>query len=34
LAEKLPRFLKVVHTARNQRSAESILTLANALPVA
>ncbi len=34
LAEKLPRFLQVPHTARNQRSAESILALAMALPVA
>jgi uncharacterized protein (DUF1697 family) len=33
LAEKLPRFLKVTHTARNQKSAESILALAGALPV-
>ena len=33
LAEKLPRFLKVVHTARNQKSTDSILALADALPV-
>ena len=31
LAEKLPRFLKVTHTARNQRSAEAILALAETL---
>ena len=34
LAEKLPRYIKVPQTARNQRSAESILALAMALPVA
>ena len=34
LAEKLPKYIKVTHTARNQRSAESILALAQALPVA
>lgn len=34
LAEKLPRFIKVSHTARNQKSAESILALAAAMPVA
>ena len=34
VAEKLPRFIKVANTARNQRSAESILALAVALPVA
>ncbi len=34
LAEKLTRFLKVTHTARNQKSAESILALASAMPVA
>ena len=34
LAEKLPRYAKVSQTARNQRSAESILALASALPVA
>ncbi len=33
LAEKLPRHIKVGQTARNQRSAESILALAAALPV-
>lgn len=32
LAEKLSRFLKVVHTARNQKSAESILALAEVVP--
>ena len=32
LAEKLPRFVKVMNTARNQRSAESILALCMALP--
>jgi uncharacterized protein (DUF1697 family) len=32
LAEKLPRFVKPAHTARNQRSAESILALAESLP--
>lgn len=31
LAEKLPRFVKVGQTARNQRSAESILALALAV---
>lgn len=34
LADKLPRYIKVTQTARNQRSAENILALANALPVA
>ncbi len=34
LAEKLPRYITVAHTARSQRSAESILALATALPVA
>ena len=34
LAEKLPRYIKVSQSARNQRSAESILALAVALPVA
>jgi uncharacterized protein (DUF1697 family) len=34
LAEKLPRFIKVQQTARNQRSAEAILALAEAVPVA
>ena len=34
LAEKLPRFLTVQQTARNQRSAEAILALADAVPVA
>lgn len=33
LAEKLSRFLKVLHTGRNQKSAESILALAEAVPV-
>jgi uncharacterized protein (DUF1697 family) len=32
LAEKLPRFIKVAQTARNQRSAEATLALALALP--
>ncbi len=32
LAEKLERYVKVPQTGRNQRSAESILALANALP--
>ncbi|MEO8243923.1 MAG: DUF1697 domain-containing protein [bacterium] len=32
LVEKLPRFIKVPMTGRNQRSAESILALAVALP--
>ena len=34
LAEKLQRFVDVPQTARNQRSAESILALAEAVPVA
>ena len=34
LAEKLPRYVKVPLSARNQRSAEAILALATALPVA
>ena len=34
MAEKLPRYIKVPQTARNQRSAESILALANVLTVA
>ncbi len=34
LADKLPRYVKVAQTARNQRSAENILALAQALPVA
>ena len=34
LAEKLARYVKVPQTARNQRSAENILALAAALPVA
>ena len=34
LVEKLPRYIKAPQTARNQRSAESILALALALPVA
>lgn len=33
LAERLERFIKVPQTARNQRSAESILALAEAVPV-
>jgi len=33
LAEKLQRFINVSQTARNQRSAESILALAEAVPV-
>jgi len=33
LAEKLQRFVDVSQTARNQRSAESILALAEAVPV-
>lgn len=32
LVEKLPRFVTVSQTGRNQRSAESILALADALP--
>ena len=32
LAEKLPRVIKVSHTARNQKSAESILALADPVP--
>ena len=31
LAEKLPKYLKGAHTARNQRSAESILALARSI---
>jgi uncharacterized protein (DUF1697 family) len=31
LAAKLPRYIKVEQTARNQRSAEAILALANAI---
>ncbi len=34
LAEKLPRYIKTTQTARNQRSCESILALALALPAA
>jgi uncharacterized protein (DUF1697 family) len=34
LAEKIPRYLQVPHTARNQRSAESILALATVLTMA
>jgi uncharacterized protein (DUF1697 family) len=32
LVEKLPRFITVPNTGRNQRSAESILALATAMP--
>ncbi len=34
LADKLPRYIKVGQTARNQRSVEATLALAEALPVA
>lgn len=34
LADKLQRFINVSQTARNQKSAESILALAEAVPVA
>jgi len=34
MAQKLPRFLKAANTARNQRTAEAILTLAESLPCA